>query len=261
MSVLSTVDVQLSLHKRNIAKEPQKYGNAKKPVACNYEPAEVRNCTGAQYSVSHKWALWSSKLAAPARMQYYRIAGYFRGVLIFVIFVVNLWVMKVSTHKYFHHVRARATLTQVNVAHGATSSRCYWSSRLWLFRYPRPIDSALNPQGPISHSVPSIVISEVNREVETLTNKRGSYLSFTAQEKVQVAKYGSTSGIRAAVKRCLSVCLYGRGSLSSTTRKRNAPSWSNSYSNSEPLTCQGSHYVVRDRNPGPTKFKTTKKIF
>ncbi len=59
-------------------------------------------------------------------------------------------------------------------------------------RYLRPIDSALNPQGPLSHSVLSIVISEVNREVkraETRTKKRGSYLSFTADEKAQVAKY------------------------------------------------------------------------
>ncbi len=71
-----------------------------------------------------------------------------------------------------------------------------------LFRYLQPIDSALNPQGPLSHSVPSVVISEVNREVkkaETWTKKRGSYLSFTVEEKVQVAKYGSTSGVRAAV--------------------------------------------------------------
>ncbi len=35
---------------------------------------------------------------------YYHIAGYFRGVLIFVIFVVNLRVTKFSTHEYFHHV-------------------------------------------------------------------------------------------------------------------------------------------------------------
>ncbi len=35
-----------------------------------------------------------------------------------------------------------------------------------LFRYLRPIDSALNPQGPLPHPVPSVVISEVNREVK-----------------------------------------------------------------------------------------------
>ncbi len=61
-----------------------------------------------------------------------------------------------------------------------------------LFRSLRPIDSTLNPQGPLSHSVPSAVIIEVNREVKkagTRTKKRGSYLSFTAEEKAQVAKY------------------------------------------------------------------------
>ena len=30
-----------------------------------------------------------------------RIAGYFRGVLIFVILVVSLQVMKISTHEFF----------------------------------------------------------------------------------------------------------------------------------------------------------------
>ena len=33
---------------------------------------------------------------------YYRIAGYFRGVLIFIIFVVNPGVTKFSTHEIFH---------------------------------------------------------------------------------------------------------------------------------------------------------------
>lgn len=66
-----------------------------------------------------------------------------------------------------------------------------------LFHYVRLIDKALDPQGPLSQSVPSIVISEVNKEVimkkaETqLTGKRGTYLTFTAKEKVQVVKYGS----------------------------------------------------------------------
>ena len=46
-----------------------------------------------------------------------------------------------------------------------------------LLRYLRPIDNALDPQGPQSHSVPSVVISQVNREVkkaEMRTKKRGS---------------------------------------------------------------------------------------
>ncbi len=60
-----------------------------------------------------------------------------------------------------------------------------------LFRYLRPIDSALNPQGPLSHSVPRVVISEVNREVkkaEMWTKKQGSYLSFTAEEKQTIMR-------------------------------------------------------------------------
>ena len=32
----------------------------------------------------------------------YRIVGYFRGVLIFVIFMVSLQVTKISTYKFFH---------------------------------------------------------------------------------------------------------------------------------------------------------------
>ncbi len=93
------------------------------------------------------------------------------------------------------------------------------------FCYLRPIDSTLNPQGPLSHSVPSVVIREVNREVkkaETRTKKRGYYLSFTAEEKAQVAKYGSTSEVRAAVKRCLSVCLYRRGSLTRDSKAKHS---------------------------------------
>ncbi len=42
---VSTVEALLSLHKRNIAIEPQKHRNAKKPVA-NYKQAKVRNCAG-----------------------------------------------------------------------------------------------------------------------------------------------------------------------------------------------------------------------
>ncbi len=38
MPVPTTVEAQLSLHERNIAKEPQKRRNVKKPVARNYEP-------------------------------------------------------------------------------------------------------------------------------------------------------------------------------------------------------------------------------
>ncbi len=113
-----------------------------------------------------------------------------------------------------------------------------------LFRYLRPIDSALNPQGPLSHSVPSVVMSEVNREVkkaETRTKKRGSYLSFTA-EKAQVAKYVASHA------RLESEALH----LDRTRTPRTCTC----------VSIKGQIiYVIRDRNPGPTKFKTTKKFF
>ena len=57
-----------------------------------------------------------------------------------------------------------------------------------LFRYLRPVDSALDPQGPLSQAVPRVVIEEVNREVkkaEAWPKKLGQYLSFTAEEKAQ----------------------------------------------------------------------------
>ncbi len=40
MPVLLTVEAQLSLHKHDSPKEPQKHQSAKEPAA-NYEPAEV----------------------------------------------------------------------------------------------------------------------------------------------------------------------------------------------------------------------------
>ena len=69
-----------------------------------------------------------------------------------------------------------------------------------LFRYLHPVDGALDPQGPLSKTVPSVVIREVNNEVKRvetrLPKKQGTYLTFTAEEKAQVVKYGSTSGVR-----------------------------------------------------------------
>ncbi len=62
MPALSTVEAQLSLHKRNIAKAAP--GNGKKPaVTCKYEQAKVRNVLLLQYSVSYK------RVTAPARHQ------------------------------------------------------------------------------------------------------------------------------------------------------------------------------------------------
>ena len=43
----------------------------------------------------------------------YHIAGHFRGVLIFVIFVVHLGVAKFSTHENFPHTVALTTCAQI----------------------------------------------------------------------------------------------------------------------------------------------------
>ncbi len=50
MPVLRTVEALLSLHKHNIAKEPQKHRNAKK-LAANYVPANVRKLHRLQFGV------------------------------------------------------------------------------------------------------------------------------------------------------------------------------------------------------------------
>ena len=74
---------------------------------------------------------------------------------------------------------------------------------LWLFFATCVVDSALDPQGPLSQAVPCVVIEEVNRQVkkaEAQPKKRGQYLSFTVEEKAQVARYASTNGVRAAVR-------------------------------------------------------------
>ena len=71
-----------------------------------------------------------------------------------------------------------------------------------LFRYLRlVVDNALDPHGPLSQAVPRAVISEASDQLrkDAATKKRGSYLSFTSEEKGQVAKYGSTSGVCAAI--------------------------------------------------------------
>ena len=54
------------------------------------------------------------------------------------------------------------------------------------------------------NAVPRGVIEEVNKELkkaETQLKKQGQYLLFTAEEKMKVAKYGSSNGVAAAVKR------------------------------------------------------------
>lgn len=78
--------------------------------------------------------------------------------------------------------------------------------KMVLFKYLRPIaENGLDPQDSLSQTVPRVVIEKVNKELhkaEEKTKKRRSYLFFfTAEEKAQVAKYGSTSPVCAAVER------------------------------------------------------------
>ena len=75
-------------------------------------------------------------------------------MLIFVIFVVNSGVTKFSTHEIFH-------LRGLHVLKFGPAI-CFMA----LFRYLRPVDSALDPQGPLSQAVPRVVIEEVNKEVK-----------------------------------------------------------------------------------------------
>ena len=58
------------------------------------------------------------------------MAGYFRGVLIFVIFVVNSGVTKFSTHEIFY---------------SHCSSVLMFGPGDVLFRYLCPVDSTLDP--------------------------------------------------------------------------------------------------------------------
>ena len=87
-----------------------------------------------------------------------------------------------------------------------------------LFRYLRPLDSSpLDQTGSLVGTVPRAVLDEVKKEIKKVeSTKRGSYLSFTAEEKAQVAKYGSTNGVRAAVKRFSKV--FGKDLKESTVR-------------------------------------------
>ena len=114
-----------------------------------------------------------------------------------VIFMVHYEVTKISTHEFFSvirayvHVRLHVHMHEIVIRDMA------------LFRYLRPLDSfALDQTGCLAGTVPRAVLDEVKKEIKKVeSTKRGSYLSFTPEEKAQVAKYGSTNGVRAAVKR------------------------------------------------------------
>ena len=81
----------------------------------------------------------------------YRIAGYFRGVLSFVIFVVHPGVTKFSTHGTFH--------TLCSAVNMFSNLRFVMA----LFRY---LQCPWSTESPISMlAVPRVRAEEVNREV------------------------------------------------------------------------------------------------
>ena len=76
-----------------------------------------------------------------------------------------------------------------------------------LYSYYRPADGVLDRNGRLIRI--SDRLSEVNKEMKLVAagkkKKRGSYLSFTPEEKARVAQYDSVNGVRAAVRR-FSIC-------------------------------------------------------
>lgn len=69
-----------------------------------------------------------------------------------------------------------------------------------LYRWFHPVDGVLDPKGPLSHAVtPNVINKEV--KIASQMKNHGLYLSFTTEKKARVAKYGSTNGVRATVRR------------------------------------------------------------
>jgi hypothetical protein len=63
-----------------------------------------------------------------------------------------------------------------------------------LYRYCQPANGVLDSDGPLSRTIAPSILTEVNKGVKSATalkKKRGSYLSFTPEEKVRVAQYSS----------------------------------------------------------------------
>ena len=82
-----------------------------------------------------------------------------------------------------------------------------------------PSSALPDANGPLTKVIPSSYITEANKEVIATTNsqleKRGPYLKFTPEKKVEIAKYAAENGITSAVK-CFSKDFPG-ATLKSTT--------------------------------------------
>ena len=99
-------------------------------------------------------------------------------------------------------------------------------AQMSLYRYCRPADDVLDSKGPLSRTIAPSVLAEVNKEVKSVTaaqkKKRGSYLSFTPEEKARVAQYGSVHGVRAAMRRF-------RGELGRELKETTVRDWVKAY--------------------------------
>ena len=139
---------------------------------------------------------------------YYRITGYFCGVLIFVIFVVNPSVTKFSTHKIFPPtLQLCLHCSSVYTAALSTRANVFGPGDVFiaLFRYLCPADSALDSYGPLSQAVPCVVMEEVNK----------------AEAQPKNGASTSSSGMRAPTD----FVLCRSSSLSRKTRHWSAPSF------------------------------------
>ena len=99
-------------------------------------------------------------------------------------------------------------------------------AQMSLYHYCRPADDVLDSKGPLSRTIAPSILAEVNKEVKSVTvaqkKKRGSYLSFTPEEKARVAQYGSVHGVRAAMRRF-------RGELSGELKETTVRDWVKTY--------------------------------
>ena len=96
-----------------------------------------------------------------------------------------------------------------NFAHGHGDS-CYVSVKFisWLCIITFKISNKLpDPYSPLSKTIPSEAIKEVNKIVEQsiknagTKHSRGTYLKFTSTQQAQVAKYTVENGNQAAIRR------------------------------------------------------------
>ena len=97
----------------------------------------------------------------------YHVAGYFNGVLIFIIFVVNPAITTFSTHKNFHPQKFPPTKISTHTAALSTHAKIRTSNvSSWLFFAAcTPLTVPLIHRVP-SQAVPCVVIEEVNREMK-----------------------------------------------------------------------------------------------